>query len=99
MDGQNPSAEGLPGDLLDLVSSMESAPLADPTEMSPEQLQSEMIRSQLDSSAALVAIAETLTEDTDKGETVLEVLQGIRDSLRELVKVAREALGQNPSGG
>jgi len=99
MEGQHPTAEGLSDDLLGLVSSMESAPLADPTEMTPEQLQSEMIRSQLDSSAALVAIAETMTEDTDKGETVLEVLQGIRDSLRDLVKVAREALGQNPSGG
>ena len=99
MGGQNPSAEGLSDDLLGLVSSMESAPLSDPTELSPEQLQAEMIRSQLDSSAALVAIAETLTEDTDRGETVLDVLQGIRDSLRELVTVAREALGQNPSGG
>lgn len=99
MGGLNPSAEGLSDDLLGLVSSMEAAPLSDPSELSPEQLQSEMIRSQLDSSAALVAIAETLTEDTDKGETVLEVLQGIRDSLRDLVKVARDAMGQNPSGG
>lgn len=99
MGGQNPSGEGMSDALLDLVSNMESVPLPDPTEMTPEQLQSEMIRSQLDSSAALVAIAETLTEDTDKGETVLEVLQGIREALTDLVKVAREALGQNPSGG
>ncbi len=99
MGGQNPSAEGLSDDLLGLVSSMESAPLADPTEMPPEQLQSEMIRSQLDSSAALVAIAETLTEDRDEGETVLEVLQGIRDNLGALVAVARDAMGQNPTGG
>lgn len=99
MGGATNAGEGLSPDLLGLVNAMESAPLTDPTELSPEQLQSEMIRSQLDSSAALVAIAETLTEDTEDGETTLSVLQDIRDALRDLVTVAREALGQNPSGG
>jgi len=91
--------EGLSEDILSLVGSLEGAELRDPTVMNEAELQTELVRSQLDSSSALVAIAETLTEDRDEGETVLEVLQGIRDNLGALVAVAREALGQNPTGG
>jgi len=99
MAGQNPSVEGMDPEMLALVSSMEAAPLPDPAEMTREQLEAELVRSQLDSSSALVAIAETLTEDTEEGETVLDVLKGIRSALTDLVKVARDALGQTTAGG
>jgi hypothetical protein len=62
-------------------------------------LEAELVLSQLYSSSALVAIAETQTEDTEEGETVLDVLKGIRSALTDLVKVARDALGQTTAGG
>lgn len=96
----------LSDDLMGMVASVESAPLADPTEsetMSPEQAQTAYLESQIEGSEAVQLIAETLTpaEDDEEPETIYSIFREIRDeqklsrmALERIADAAEKALGQ-----
>ena len=96
----------LSDDLMGMVASVESAPLADPTEaesMTPEQAQTAYLESQIEGSEAVQLIAETLTpsEDDEEPETIYSIFREIRDeqklsrlALERIAVAAEKALGQ-----
>lgn len=101
-----PNENELPDDLMDMVSTLENAPLRDPSEhveaMSPEQAQTEFFKGQIAAAEATEDIAATLCPDNDDEdpETLHALLKSMRDeqrltrmALERIADAAEKALG------